>query len=165
MAEDWLNWRQAPNKIDTIALIHALNLQRDPSRGRTHIVFRQVEYTPDASKTIRNKFQIIRCGVFRIADVLSDIEAVMGLDKGEGQEYVQSLIDELDATDHAGQRVPILELKFGDDLETWLGSDATTLDQLRKLPYLPEWRKLMNPKQPPEPMVLRSGIKDAEHDF
>ncbi|KAJ7753790.1 hypothetical protein B0H16DRAFT_1459263 [Mycena metata] len=49
----------------------------------------QVEYLPTAT-SLKHKFRVVACGVFRIKDVLPDLEAIMGLDLGEGQEYVES---------------------------------------------------------------------------
>jgi len=164
-ASDWIKWRDGSHIANTYALAFTLGLHRDPSGGRTHIVFKQVEYTPHASKDIRHKFRVARCGVYRIADVLSDIELMMGLNKGEGKEYVQSLLDELDSTNRALSLVPILDLTFGEGIETWMGSIALTVDGLRQLPYSANWRKLMNKGAPAEPMVLRSKAQDAEHMF
>ncbi|CCM04755.1 uncharacterized protein FIBRA_06945 [Fibroporia radiculosa] len=70
---DWFEWRTAANNNDTMAMTHALGLQRDSSRGRTHILFRLCQYTPR---------------VFKISDVLTEIETMMNLDLGEGQEYI-----------------------------------------------------------------------------
>lgn len=166
MAEDWINWRQAANSVDTEALYHALNLQRDPSRGRTHIVFRQAVYTPNDSKSIRKKFQVVNCGVYRIEDVLTDIEDFMDLNGGEGRAYIQGLIDELIEGDHTGDGVPILELKLAPGLEIYLCYLMSSRSKLRQITYNSHWRELMNPKSPPGPMPpLKSGAQDAEFRF
>lgn len=166
MAEDWINWRQAANSVDTEALCHALNLQRDPSRGRTHIVFRQAVYTPNDSKSIRKKFQVVNCSVYRIEDVLTDIEDFMDLNGGEGRAYIQGLIDELIEGDHTGDGVPILELKLAPGLEIYLGYLMSSRSKLRQITYNSHWRELMNPKSPPGPMPpLKSGAQDAEFRF
>ncbi|KAF7338742.1 MYND-type domain-containing protein [Mycena sanguinolenta] len=114
-AADWSVWRKLP-QFDT--LVHALGLHRDPGRGKTHIVFRAVEYVPTATK-IKHKFRVVSCGVFRIKDVLRDIELIMGLDHGEGQEYVDSLLHEPAAP---YVRVPHIDLTFGDGIQAWLGN-------------------------------------------
>ncbi|KAF7338739.1 MYND-type domain-containing protein [Mycena sanguinolenta] len=115
LATDWSLWRKQP-QFDI--LVHALGLHRDPGRGRTHILFKAAEYAPTTTK-LKYKFRVVSCGVFRIKDVLRDIELIMGLNRGEDQEYVDSLFDESAGT-HAG--VPYIELSFGDGLQAWLSS-------------------------------------------
>ncbi|KAJ6469399.1 hypothetical protein C8R45DRAFT_1016921 [Mycena sanguinolenta] len=159
LAAHWSLWRN--QEFTQFQLIHALGLHRDPKRGRTHIVLKAVEYVPAATK-LQHKFRVVSCGVFRIGDVLRDIETVMGLDRGEGQEYVDSLFHELAGT-HAS--VPFIDLTFGDGIEAWLGSGATNVDSILGLPYDPEWRKRFNVGAPPGPMALKSGAKDVEHVF
>ncbi|KAJ6469418.1 hypothetical protein C8R45DRAFT_1016962 [Mycena sanguinolenta] len=160
-AADWSVWRKLP-QFDT--LVHALGLRRDPGRGKTHIVFRAVEYVPTATK-LKHKFRVVSCGVFRIKDVLCDIELIMGLNRGEGQEYVDSLLYE-PAEPYA--TVPHIDLSFGDfgdGIQAWLGSGATNVDGILSVPYDPEWWKRLNIGDPPKPIVLRSGAKDVEHVF
>ena len=137
-AADWVKWRQGTHAANTYCLAHALGLQRDPSRGRTHIVFRKVEYTPRVSKDFRYRFRVERCGVFKTQDVLSEIEGLMGLDEGEGKEYINGIFLDLgtSAQGAPGEKVPILDLTFGDGIQTWLGSSKSTqifsvLEQLR----------------------------------
>ncbi|KAI0069697.1 hypothetical protein K474DRAFT_1670734 [Panus rudis PR-1116 ss-1] len=171
-ASDWIKYRESPTPTNTHLLANALALQKDPSRGRTHIVFREVEYRPKVSKDWRHRFHATKMGVFKIKDVLKEIEMFMRLNPGEAESFIQEIYDEVDsagAGKDAAQRsekVPILDLTWGDGIETWLGSVAITVDGLRNIPYNPDWRKAMNYNgEPPEPLVLRSGVKDAEHDF
>ncbi|OBZ76097.1 hypothetical protein A0H81_03250 [Grifola frondosa] len=164
-AADWIKWRECTNSAETFALVHALGLQRDPSRGRTHIVIREVKYVPNESKDVRYKFKAVRAGVFRIADALTELERLMNLHKGEGTEYIRGLLADIDAADRSGQHVPILDLTFGDEVDTWLGSNAISLDMLRMVPYDPEWRKTINKSLQPQRMTLRNGAQDAEHIF
>lgn len=121
-AADWMKWRQAPHFANNYGLMHALGVHRDPSRGRTHIVFKSLVYTPSKSKDIRYKFQVESIGVFRIADVLGDIERGMNLNKGEGQVYIDEIFEEIDAMHDRDQLVPILDFSVGKGIETWLGS-------------------------------------------
>ncbi|KAJ6469410.1 hypothetical protein C8R45DRAFT_908821 [Mycena sanguinolenta] len=159
LAADWSLWRT--QEFTQFQLVHALGLHRDPKRGRTHIVFKAVEYVPTATK-VQHKFRVISCGVFRIKDVLRDIETAMGLDCGEGQEYVESVFYEMAG---AYASVPFIHLTVGDGIEAWLGSGATTVDSILTVPYDPEWRKQFNIGAPPEPMILRRGAKDVEQVF
>ncbi|KAJ7512401.1 hypothetical protein B0H11DRAFT_2182743 [Mycena galericulata] len=166
-AADWSLWCNSNHDATQAGMIHALGLHRNPERGRTHIVFKQVEYVPTASK-LKHKFRVLACGVFRLKDVLQDLETALCLDRGEGQEYVDSLFYELDGA-HTGSthdtKVPFIDLSFGDGISAWLGSATTTIDRLQLLPYDPDWRKRFNVGAPPQPLKLRSGAKDVEHVF
>ncbi|KAJ6470287.1 hypothetical protein C8R47DRAFT_1149259 [Mycena vitilis] len=161
LATDWSLWCNSNHNATQFGLIHALGLHRDARRGRTHIVVKKVEYVPTATK-LKHKFRVVSCGVFRIKDVLRDVEAVLNLNRDEGQEYVDSLLHELDGT-HA--KVPFIDLSFGDGIPGWLGSGATTVDSLHAMQYDPDWRKQFNLGAPPGPLKLRSGAKDVEHVF
>ncbi|KAJ7681136.1 hypothetical protein B0H17DRAFT_1206074 [Mycena rosella] len=165
-AADWSSWCNSNHDATQFGLVHALGLHRDPRRGRTHIVVKQVEYAPAASK-LKHKFRVVACGVFRVKDILRDLETIMRLDRGEGQEYVDSLFDELDGARIGPQystKVPFIDLSFGDGVMPWLGSGgATTTDSLHATSYNPNWRKGFNIGAPPGPMKLRCGAKDVEH--
>ncbi|KAJ6608249.1 hypothetical protein B0H10DRAFT_2068783 [Mycena sp. CBHHK59/15] len=147
-AADWSLWCNSTHDATQFGLISALGLHRDPARGRTHIVLKQVEYVPTAAK-LKHKFRV----------------AVMRLDRGEGQEYIDGLLAEMAATHGDDAKVPFLDLSFGEGVSAWLGSGATTVDGLRARPYDRDWQKRFNLKTPPEPMELISGAKDAEHVF
>ncbi|KAH7907110.1 hypothetical protein BJ138DRAFT_1160909 [Hygrophoropsis aurantiaca] len=67
---------------------HALGLCRDSSRGRTHIIFFNAIYTPHASRDMMHKSQIDSAGVYRISDVMLEIESMMCVNPGEGKEYI-----------------------------------------------------------------------------
>ncbi|KAI0071653.1 hypothetical protein K474DRAFT_1679242 [Panus rudis PR-1116 ss-1] len=168
-ASDWNKFRESHMK--TTVLASALGLQKDPSRGRTHIILREVEYRPKASKDWRHRFHTRRMGVFRIKEILKDIATLMGMEPGEVERLIQEMYDEVDSAGagkdaaQRSQKAPILDVTWGDVGEPWIGSVAVTLDALRRIPYDPEWRKSINfDKQPPAPLVPRSGVKDAEHD-
>ena len=108
---------------DNTPLLSALNLHRDPERGRTHLVVEEVFYTPKASREARHKFRVLRCGVFRIADVRGELERIMCLDPGEGQEYIDSILDEADSI-RTGTRIPFLTLSYGKGVQSWLRGSA-----------------------------------------
>ncbi|KAH7907077.1 hypothetical protein BJ138DRAFT_1104616 [Hygrophoropsis aurantiaca] len=88
---DWMKWRFGPLGANPDAPFHALGLQRDTSRSRTHIIFFNAEYTPHASRDMMHKFRIESAGVYRISDVLPEIEASLGRKPGEGKEYIDGL--------------------------------------------------------------------------
>ncbi|KAJ7604675.1 hypothetical protein DFH06DRAFT_1020672, partial [Mycena polygramma] len=160
-AEDWSLWCNSNHYTTQIGMIHASGLHRDPQRGRTHIVFKYVEYVPTATK-LTHKFHVTLCGVFRIENVLRDIEGIMNLNRDEGQEYVDSILHKPD-----GQpgKVSFITLSFGDGITSWLASGATTVLTLREIPHDPEWRSRMNNGAPPGQLNLLSGARDVEHTF
>ncbi|KAF8504143.1 hypothetical protein BU17DRAFT_58328, partial [Hysterangium stoloniferum] len=96
--------------------IHALGVHRNLGRGKTHILFEFVEYTPKASKDFRYKFRVVACSVFRI--ILVDIEKFMRLDPGEGEEYVNGLIQ----PQIQNGRWPMLHFVVGNGLPPWLSA-------------------------------------------
>ncbi|EIW78286.1 hypothetical protein CONPUDRAFT_167326 [Coniophora puteana RWD-64-598 SS2] len=166
---DWTNWRNMIFPDEMLhARVHALNLQRDHNRGRTHLLITEVREIASA-KHPAGRFRAVRTGVFRLVDVKRDIELVMGLDKGECDEMVREMFEEFDQRGGEAQ-YPWLELYFGDDkrIQTYLSISGISDEQLEKLPHNPDWRKQVNYKggDPPLPIsALRSGAKDAEHDL
>ncbi|KAJ7753791.1 hypothetical protein B0H16DRAFT_1690696 [Mycena metata] len=161
-AADWSSWCNSNHDAMQFGIVHALGLHREPQRGRTHIVFKHVEYMPTATK-LKYKFRIVACGVFRILDVLHDIEIIMGLERGEGQEYVDSVLDSVLPQMHG--MIPFTHLSFGNDVQAWLSSGGISSASLREIPHNPDWRKGFNVGAPPEPMISMSRAKDVEHVF
>lgn len=123
-AAEWMKYRDGAHYANVEGLIHALGLHRDPTRGRTHIVFRSLKYTPKASDDVRYKLSVIQAGVFKLTDVYIDIEKIMRLNRGEGKEYVDGLLAELDSV--LGDNVPILDLMSCGDLQPWLRNQWAT---------------------------------------
>ncbi|KAJ7154619.1 hypothetical protein C8R46DRAFT_1117914 [Mycena filopes] len=161
-AADWSLWCNSNHDASSAGVIHALGLPRDPKRGRTHIVFKRVEYVPSATK-LKHKFRVLACGVFLIDDVLRDIEAVMRLDPGEGPEFMKSMFYELDGT--GSTKVPFVDLSFGEGVSAWLGRGAIDAHAVHEMAHDPEWRKRFNVGAPPEALLLKSGAKDVEHVY
>ncbi|KAJ6469407.1 hypothetical protein C8R45DRAFT_1078727 [Mycena sanguinolenta] len=138
-ATDWSLWR---NQTEFGPMVHSLGLHHDPARGRTHIVVKQVEYVPTASK-LKNKFRVVSCGVFRIKDVLRDMEFIMGMGSVKVQEGIDRM---LVGRQEQRLKVPFIELTFGDGLASFLGGGATNIDTILGLAYDPDWRKQLNRK-------------------
>lgn len=70
--------------------VHALGLHRDPSRGRTHVLFREIEYVESAQQDlsnlnskVRDRWRVARCGVFKVDNVRKDIASIVGHGLGE----------------------------------------------------------------------------------
>lgn len=165
---DWVEWRNLSHYANTYGLQHALNLHRDPTRGRTHIVVRQVKYRPEEAD-LRYRFTVTHAGVFKLADCWEAIDEVMSGHKGEGKEIVADILNDIDSTSESRGRdtAPMLDLTFGDGVQPWLGSMATTIGSLRHQPYDPEWRRSMNKKgvPPPARIIKFKTALDAEHEF
>ncbi|TRM68400.1 hypothetical protein BD626DRAFT_115682 [Schizophyllum amplum] len=160
-----------------ILLAHALNLWRDPSRSRTHIVVKIVEHQPDA-KDAYDHFRFTHAGVFKLDDIWPEIEAALCINKGEGKQYIKEMLEEFDhgpcgeANKLGGehQRYPILDLAFSANpkhVDSYLSYGAVSRAILDRMPYDPGWRKKMNRSgDSPAPLVfLRKGITDAEYIF
>ncbi|VDC07653.1 unnamed protein product [Peniophora sp. CBMAI 1063] len=171
--EDWIAWRNAPKSEFMFAEAHALGLHRDPSRSRTHIMVHFCEYTPSVSNDLRYKFRCAHSGVFKVSEIAPAIEAIMGLDPGEAPSFVDEAWMEANLSSGTaelapGTFLPIMELLMGDGLETWLGTGGMAATMLRTRPYNPEWRKVLNKGDSPEPVRFRppfDKFKDAEYVF
>ncbi|GJE94142.1 zinc finger MYND domain-containing protein [Phanerochaete sordida] len=164
---DWVEWRNLSHYANTFGLQHALNLNRDPARGRTHIVVRQVKHAPD-EPDLRHRFTITHAGVFKLADCWDALDDVLG-GRGEGKAMVADIMNDIDSTSasRGADAVPMLDLTLGDGVQPWLGSMATTRDGLRHRPYDPDWRKSMNKKgtTPPDRILKFKNAEDAEFKF
>ncbi|KAJ7669401.1 hypothetical protein DFH06DRAFT_1180836 [Mycena polygramma] len=158
-ATDWSLWCNRNHYANGLGMTHALGLRRDPQRGRTHIVIKKVKYIPTATK-LAHKFHTIACGVFRIKDVLRDVEALMGLKREEGQPFIDQILSGLDNEDD----VPHITLAF-DGHVCGYSRGAISINGLRAIPYEPQWRKRLNVGAPPGPLKLGSGAEDVEHIF
>jgi len=155
----WRKWDSKP--FHNNYTIHALGLHRNHERAKTHILFKLAEYTPQASKDLRYKFRVIACSVFCITDILVDLEKFMGLDAGEGEEYINGLIQDVVKKG----RWPMLSFVMGNQLRGWLSTGSFTADTLRETQYNPNWRKLMNIGEPPKLWNIRPDLRDQEHIF
>lgn len=80
---------------DTLPLASALELHRDAERGRTHIVLEELLYRPHVKDPCM-KFRVLRCGVFRAADIVGTIERILGLEPGAGKGYVECVLERMD---------------------------------------------------------------------
>ncbi|KAJ7594057.1 hypothetical protein C8J56DRAFT_925905 [Mycena floridula] len=178
VANDWREWRKQTFVGRDEALAHALNLGRDPERGRTHIIFEAVKYVPEAKK-LRDRFRGIKAGVFKIDEVWPEIETALGLSKGEGKGFLQEMLDEFDhvhESEHYSRgpgpgeaHIPIFHLTFSvtNEVQTFLGFAGVSKTQMARLPHDPKWRSKLNTTgPPPEPLQFaRKGIRDAEYIF
>ncbi|PBK58300.1 hypothetical protein ARMSODRAFT_967846 [Armillaria solidipes] len=98
----WINYRDNPSPERVECFAHALGLARDASRGRTHIIYQEVEYDPSVRDHL-DQFRTTGVGVFKLEDVWQDIETRMGLDPGEGKVYIREMLEEFDHTPGQGR--------------------------------------------------------------
>ncbi|OCH91716.1 hypothetical protein OBBRIDRAFT_791940 [Obba rivulosa] len=139
-----------------------------PSRGHIPIVLVQLERVRNTSNDPRYKFRIVKCGMFRITEIMSDVEEILSLEPGEGRAHVDGHFTEADAVDAKDARAPVLVLMASDShscLQPYIKLYSQSLRNLQEIPYNPNWRGIVNQGAPLEPLRLRSGVKDAEHIF
>jgi len=169
LMSDWITWRtmQFPDKM-RYARVHALRLGRDSNRGRTHIVFTEVHRVANSKHPAR-RFEAVKMGVFRLADVYKDIESLMGREEGESQQMINEMLDEFDHRGSRNSSHPFFELYFSADkrIQVWLSIASISRIKLNELSLDPDWRKDANHKGvTPQPItILNSGATDAENDI
>ncbi|KAL0568337.1 hypothetical protein V5O48_013648 [Marasmius crinis-equi] len=165
--EDWNHYKNSG--FDDLPSYHALGLMHDVDRGKTHIIFKSVEYVPQGGKDVLDRFKVVAAGVFKIKDVLREIEIMLNYNKGEGEEVIEEMLGEFNNGPGKGGRVhPFFNFFISNDkrLGTYLSIGGVGLPKLREIKYDPDWRKLLNRKKcHVEQMLLRSGGKDAERDY
>ena len=174
MITDFRYWVGLSHIGNTELLASALGVYRHPSRGRTHMVFRLVDYDPQAT-AFRFKFRVSSCGVYRIRDVRTEVDAMLGrvgcmdtlLEKSRGESKT---------------RIPLFCMSWiRGGVEPFVGYGTfrqrpflRNIDlvltamierkQLTSLIYNPRWRERVNATTPPRPMILSNGLQDTEHD-
>ncbi|KAJ3538100.1 hypothetical protein NM688_g6568 [Phlebia brevispora] len=164
-ARDWMRWRGFLHEGNYDTVIDTLGLRRDVSRGGTHIVIYQVEYAPTTrlgkEKDLRDRFQVVRAGVFRLDDACEFIEITMGIfDGGLRRDFSDEV-----AWENAQGLVPIFSYVVGYGIPSWIGQMAISVDSLHLSKHTAEWRKRFNRDgNPVEPLRLPNGIQDAEFD-
>ncbi|KAK0429939.1 hypothetical protein EV421DRAFT_1861796 [Armillaria borealis] len=172
---DWMNYggNVRPKTVECFA--HALGLARDASRGRTHIIYQEVEYVPSVMDHLE-QFRTTGVGVFKLEDVWQDIESRMKLDPGEGKVYIREMLEEFDHTSGQGRVeeafIPIFVLIFSakkDNLNQlgYLAISRLSQKKVSSMQPKPDWRQDVNKKgELPVHIKLSDGkILDAEHIF
>ena len=117
LEQDWVAWRQAPNREATLAYAQALGLPRDPARARTHLVVKEMVHVP-SSRDARHKFRVGRAGVFRVADVAWMIEGCMGLKEGEGEAWVRAEVEGALGRVRKSN-LPVISLSTNENKDVW----------------------------------------------
>ena len=118
-ASDWITWRHLKRPNINIARALALGLDRNPSRSRTHILLEEVVHVPDA-KYSRDRFQVAKAGVYKLDDVWSEIDRLVGCNPGEGKKAIDEMLIEATEKDVI-KSLPIFFLQFGQRVGPFLG--------------------------------------------
>ncbi|TCD60800.1 hypothetical protein EIP91_009500 [Steccherinum ochraceum] len=160
----WLSSSYYPN---TEALIHALRLQQDLNRASAYIIFRLVSYVDNLRPRSdpRDHFRVDQLGVFKITDILEDVQHHERL---ESQEAARRSLDEHPRGLRKG-KVYVLTYTFvvtGNVIGTYkCRAIGFSEDTVRRTPYDPAWREKVNRVgRPPQPFPSQSGAQDAEFD-
>ncbi|KAK0234386.1 hypothetical protein EDD85DRAFT_843609 [Armillaria nabsnona] len=169
---DWIDYRGNPRSETEECFVHALGLTRDASRGRTHIIYQEVEYLPSIKNQL-DKFRTTGVGVFKLDDVWQDIESRMGLDPGEGKVYIREMLEEFDHGPGKGPvdeaPIPMFNLMFSatNDVQVYLRNGSISRKKVAFMRPKPDWRQDVNMKgEPPVHIKLgNSKILDAEFIF
>lgn len=170
-------------------MIHALNLQRDPTRGQTHVVVRKLAHVtgPNIPKDFRFRVQVTECSVYRIDDILSFIKGPASKDSNANvRASMKAVVDDL--IKRSNNQIPILEYTVGPGISPcvsareclalflnavaylrWWGLNIVSVPiaYVRSLPYDPNWREVINGEAgtPPGRFVVPNGALDAEFRF
>ncbi|KAK0234383.1 hypothetical protein EDD85DRAFT_955209 [Armillaria nabsnona] len=170
---DWTDYRDNPRPEMIECFAHALGLARDASRGRTHIVYQEVEYIPSIKNRL-DRFRSKRIGVFKFEDVWQDLGSRWGLDPDEGRMRIRQMLDEFDHKSgnvrFGGKtQIPIFNLIFSANIHDEVYLKMFTISQRMLVSMRPrsDWRRDVNVKgEPPAHIKLSDGkILDAEFIF
>ncbi|KAK0438234.1 hypothetical protein EV421DRAFT_1825381 [Armillaria borealis] len=169
---DWMNYQENVRTETVECFAHALGLARDASRGRTHIIYQEVEYVPSIMGHL-DQFRTTGVGVFKLEDVWQDIESRMKLDPGEGKVYIREMLEEFDHTSGQGRVeeafIPMFVYMFSakKDIQGYLAISRLSQKEVLSMQPKPDWRQDVNKKgELPVHIKLGDGkILDAEYIF
>ncbi|KAH9917462.1 uncharacterized protein B0H18DRAFT_34766 [Fomitopsis serialis] len=151
----WFEWRQC---IDERPYVNALRLHKDCGQARTHLIIEESVYTPDADR----RFTVVRCGVFRIHEALTEIERIMRLKPGGGAEACSHSLKR--QPQDGPQSIAFIVFRFSEGVAPWLDRRTIDAEDLEQMPYNPKWRQDINKDHPPAKLILSEDLKDAEFD-
>ncbi|KAK1230843.1 hypothetical protein PQX77_006061 [Marasmius sp. AFHP31] len=166
--EDWRLYSTSGH--DDVSTSHALGLHHDSNRGKDLILIKKVEYVPQGGRDVLDRFRVVAAGVFRIKDVIRDIERLLRYSEGAGDALLKEMREEFEnGLGHGGTKYLFFTFLISDDvrIENHLSAGGIGRPRLCSFDYDPEWRKLLNrgKKWTVEPLRLRSGAEDVERDY
>lgn len=104
---DYDKWTSLQHYPNIEGPIHALGLHRDRSRGWTHVIVQEMEYTSLGTRRGQDLFRVVRCGIFRGKEIAKDIDTITQ----STNLYQAALTAATTLSDGPG--VPVLILSFG----------------------------------------------------
>jgi hypothetical protein len=122
---EWKAWRCEAYDINGMVTGSALNLYKDRTRGLKYILLKLVEHVPNAKRP-RDQFRVLSCGVFKIADIYPEIEAILALNPGEGPEFIAETLKEAQGDRNPAVAIAFLDLTWGENIEAWLGCSMSS---------------------------------------
>ncbi|KAK7015880.1 hypothetical protein VNI00_019022 [Paramarasmius palmivorus] len=164
--EDWRCYRSS--SFNDRVCYHALGLKHDVNRGKSHIIIKRMEYLHEGGKDVLDRFRVVEAGVFRINDVLTEIDVQMGYSIGESREVLDELLGEHEHAPGNQDQFPFFTLFISNDkrIESFLTLGHVKLQTLQDMKYNPNWRNDMN-RTPffAKSLHLSNGVQDAEYDY
>ncbi|KAH8102025.1 hypothetical protein BXZ70DRAFT_47761 [Cristinia sonorae] len=173
----FLSISRDPNFAMIQGPINALGLHHDPSRGREYIVISELGSAPDeglksSSADYLQRLRIVRCGVFKIADVRQHVMETSQIDLDAHARDTERAFEEQVARSKVRlsweKLVPYYMLFCGPDYMQgyqWR-TNAISVESLSTNRYDRHWRKGMNRDgKEPDSLILPCGALDAEMDF
>ncbi|KAH9921329.1 uncharacterized protein B0H18DRAFT_566750 [Fomitopsis serialis] len=148
---------------DSWPYVSALRLHENPSRGQTHLIIEQSVYTPDAGPLAKDKFTIVGCAVFRVSDIVSDIELSLKLSPGEGAQLCERALRGQRQSEPGNPLIPFLILRVCEGVDMTVGTGLVESDQLQQTQYNRNWRQEISKTSPPQKLMYRNR-RDAEFD-
>ncbi|TCD64390.1 hypothetical protein EIP91_004137 [Steccherinum ochraceum] len=159
-------WEMTPGAFNSAAVIHALALTQDISRARTHVIFRiLVPATRTKSRAVQDKLYVSKIGVFKLEDVLPDIQLLIS---GPTLEITRRSISRMLDQGQDYVRVLCLNWTVLQGVTVIFSSKSFTFPQtqIRRMSYDPSWRDKVNRDRPPPGVpILPSGTPDSEFDY
>ncbi|KAF8636872.1 hypothetical protein AX16_010930 [Volvariella volvacea WC 439] len=168
--KDFVKWNAMPQIIDQDVFVHALGLHRNPDRIKTHALFAEMEYNP-ASKDSTQKFVITSAAIYKVGEAARLMERLLGLGRGKATPQVEDIfkVHKAMCTGGFDGYIPTLCFLYNRDDSQGLNRVWVTCmvppRRFKQIAYDPEWRKLINRKNPSKPLVWPNGPNDSEYIF
>lgn len=109
-AEDFKHFHQATHFPTYYGPIQALGLPVDGARAWTHILIEELTYSPEAS--VSERLRVARCGVFKVKDVLADINTIMDTPQGWAEAYTKRFMHACQTPGIRAHMLPLLTLIY-----------------------------------------------------
>ncbi|KAL0575626.1 hypothetical protein V5O48_006351 [Marasmius crinis-equi] len=168
--DDWNRYKRSGFDGNNVSF-HALGLHHNLDRGKTHILVKKVRYVPDGGRDILHRFEIEEAGVFRIREVLDDLDFLMDCGRGGTAKGMGMLRKDFGNGPGKAERIAeYFNFFISDDsrISTYLSIAGVSPKAKEALKHEPNWRNHLNVGKrasPAKPLTLPSGAQDAEYDY